>query len=309
MNALARDTVREPTAYARLLAGLLKSYGARPTMQPRRFSKLAKAARYLHLRRGLCSTQLGADSRFIFPLGDRYWHKVFLGLGYEPNLEWVLRRAKDVPYALIDCGANMGYWSVMASGVELGSHFVVAVEASKRNFELLANNARANGNRFRAIHRAVTNVSGEKARLFGTIHFGRSLLSEWHKGSEAHSEEVETMTVDDVASKYLPGNGKPVVLKLDVEGVEVAAMEGGRKTIEAGALVIFEDHVKEAEHPASKYMLGLGDMEIWYLGREQKPAPVKSIDDVVAAKKIKANDFFAYKRGSPWANLFREEGH
>lgn len=297
---------REPSAFARVLASGLRAYGSRDDVNWNRFAKLAKLARAAHLKNGLTSVQLDSDTRFIFPLGDHYWHGVFLGRTYEPVVDWLFRRIKDMPYSLIDCGANMGYWSLRVSGREFGAHKAIAIEASRSNFELLENNARANGERFTGLHRAISDQSGKILKLYGKMHFGRSLKSDWHKGADVHSEKVETITIDEVAERFLPGGGEPIVIKLDVEGVEVAAMHGGHKTIEAGALLVYEDHEKEAKHPASAHLLEMGDMDIWHLGRDMKLSKVKNLDQV-AQLKAEAHDFFAYKRGSRWADVFREE--
>lgn len=302
------QSFREPSAFARVLASGLRAYGARDDVNWKRFTRLAKLARAAHLKNGLTSVQLDADTRFIFPLGDHYWHGVFLGRMYEPVVDWLFRRIKDVPYALIDCGANMGYWSLRVSGKEFGAHKAVAIEAAASNFALLENNARANGERFAAIRRAISDRSGETLKLYGKMHFGRSLNPDWHKGASAHAEAVETITIDDVADKFLPGGGQPIVIKLDVEGVEVAAMKGGRKTIESGALLVYEDHEKELNHPASAYLLAAGDMEIWHLGRDNRLSKIQNLEQVAQAK-ITAHDFFAYRRGSRWAEVFREGVH
>jgi FkbM family methyltransferase len=296
---------REPTAFARMLASGLRAYGARDGVSWKRFTRLAKLARAAHLKNGLTSVQLDADTRFIFPLGDHYWHGVFLGRVYEPVVDWLFRRIKDVPYAMIDCGANMGYWSLRVSGHEFGAHKTVAIEAAESNFDLLSNNAHANGDRFTAIRRAISDRTGDTLKLYGKMHFGRSLNPDWHKGASVHVEEVETITIDDVADKFLPANGQPIVIKLDVEGVEVAAMKGGSRTIEAGALLVYEDHEKELDHPASAHLLAAGDMEIWHLGRDMKLSKIRNLEQIAQAK-LSAHDFFAYKRGSRWAEVFSE---
>lgn len=299
---------REPTVFARMLASGLRAYGSSESVNWKRYTRLAKLARVAHLKNGLTSVQLDDDTRFIFPLGDHYWHGVFLGRSYEPVVEWLFRRIKDVPYALIDCGANMGYWSLRVSGREFGAHRAVAIEAAQSNFDLLQNNASANGDRFTALRRAISDKSGETLKLYGKMHFGRSLNPDWHKGAVAHAESVETITIDEIAERFLSAGETPVVVKLDVEGVEVAAMHGGEKTIGRGALLVYEDHEKEAKHPASAHLLERGDMDIWHLGREKKLTRIRSLDDVARAKQT-AHDFFAYKRGARWAELFGEGIH
>lgn len=300
---------REPTAFARALASGLRSYGTRSDVNWKRFTRLAKLAKAAHLRNGLARVQLGPESQFIFPLGDHYWHPVFLGRKYEPPVEWLLRRASAMRYAFIDCGANMGYWPSLLSGKDFGVKPIVAVEASLANFRYLENNANANGERFTPLHRAILDVSGKKVRLYGKMHFGRSLAQDWHAGKrDGRFEEVETITIDDIAAKYLSAHSGPVVIKLDVEGVEVAAMNGAKNTLDAGALLIYEDHEKQEDCEATAHLLAMGDMEIWHLGRDNVLVPVTSLDHVNALKQS-GFDFFSYKRGAAWSKLFSEGMH
>ena len=300
---------REPTAFARALASGLRAYGSRGDVNWKRFTRLAKLAKAAHLRNGLARVQLGPDNQFIFPLGDHFWHPVFLGRQYEPPVEWLLRRANALRYAFIDCGANMGYWPSLLCGKDFGVQPIVAVEASRSNFEYLENNAHANGDRFVPLHRAISDVSGKKVRLYGKMHFGRSLVQDWNAGArDAQFEEVETITIDDLAAKYLAGHNGPVLIKLDVEGVEVPAMDGARKTLESGALLIYEDHEKQEDSPATAHLLAMGDMEIWHLGRDNALVKIEALDRVQALKES-GFDFFAYKRGSQWTKLFAEGMH
>jgi FkbM family methyltransferase len=305
-------TVREPSLFARILGQALRESArleARGSL--RGFWLVAKLARYLHFQRGLFSADLGPDSRFIFPLGDRYWSKHIIRLAnspYEPEIDWLLRRAANLPYAMLDCGANMGYWAVLASSAAYGQHFVVAIEASRSNFELLLNNAHANRQRFRAVHRAITDISGQTARLIGRPHFGRSLRADWQRKPSSVVEEVETITLDEVADRYLPKRDWPPLIKLDVEGVETEAMKGGHRLIEGGALVIYEDHAKETTHPATRYIMSLRDMEIWNLAADERLARITSLDQLAAIKTnpIAGYNFFTYRRGSPWGKLFSD---
>lgn len=300
---------REPTAFARALASGLRAYGTRDDVNWKRFTRLAKLARAAHMRNGLARVQLGPDNQFIFPLGDHFWHPVFLGRKYEPPVEWLLRRASALNYAFIDCGANMGYWPSLLSGKDFGIRPIVAVEASLSNFRYLENNAHANDDRFIPLHAAISDVSGRKVRLYGKMHFGRSLVQDWNAGArDGRFEEVETITVDDLAAKYLSGHIGPVLIKLDVEGVEVAAMKGAKKTLERGALLIYEDHEKQEGCEATAHLLAMGDMEIWHLGRDNTLVRVESLERVNALKQS-GFDFFAYKRATAWSKLFSEGVH
>jgi hypothetical protein len=141
------------------------------------------------------------------------------------------------------------------------------------------------------------------------MHFGRSLVQDWNAGArDAQFEGVETITVDDLAAQYFAAHSGPVLIKLDVEGVEVPAMNGARKTLEAGALLIYEDHEKQEGCEATAHVLAMGDMEIWHLGRDNSLVRIESLDRVNALKQS-GFDFFAYKRGTAWSKLFSEGMH
>jgi FkbM family methyltransferase len=307
-------TVREPSLFARILGQVLRTYARLEARGSRRgFRHVAKLTRYLYFKRGLFSADLGPDSRFIFPLGDRYWSKHIIRLAnspYEPEIHWLLHRAANLSYAMLDCGANMGYWAVVASSAAYGQHFVVAIEASRSNFQILLNNSQANGRRFYAIHSAITDTSGQTVRLIGSSHIGRSLRADWGRKPSDAVEEVQTITLDEVADRYLPNRDWPPLVKLDVEGVEIEAMKGGHRLIGGGALIIYEDHAKDTTHAATHYVMSLGDMDIWNLSTHERLERIISLDQVAAIKTnpICGYNFFTYRRGSPWAKLFSSLG-
>ena len=178
--------------------------------------------------RGMTSAALNDDALFVFPADDPYWKSggnVGRGL-YEPEIDWVMLRSVGRPYALIDCGANMGYWSVLASSRPYGQHPVMAIEAAASNFEILLINRQANQNRFSTLHRAVTAQTGDKVRLYGRKHYGMSLRRDWHPADSSEFEEVETITIDEAAGHFPPSRAHPALIKIDVEGSEQSVLRG-----------------------------------------------------------------------------------
>ena len=226
--------------------------------------------------------------------------------GYEPEIEQLLRRAADKPYDLLDAGANYGYWSILASSAPFGRHRVAAIEASESNFKCLVANARANGGRFHALHYAVLNVSGEAVRLYGKRHWGLSLRKDWYPPDAEQYEEVQTITLDDVAGRFFPVRDHPALIKLDVEGAEIEAIKGACRLIEEGALVAYEDHGKEPSHRISRFVLSRDDLMTWYVDANNRTTQITSIDQVEAIKRdpILGYNFFTCRRSSPWCSLF-----
>jgi FkbM family methyltransferase len=254
--------------------------------------------------RELISVTLNENARFLYPHNDRYWSPRStnsVGL-YEPEIDWLLRRAIERPYALIDCGANIGYWSTVASSAPYGGHKAVAIEASSENYEILTANARANNDRFATLHRAIFDKSGMRVRLFGKQHAGKSLRTDWHPDEIDHFEDVETVTVDDVARLHLPNRKYPPLLKLDVEGAEIEAMQGAQQLIGEGALIIFEDHGKQSTHPVSRFVLARRELDAWWLSPTQQLKQITKIEQVAEIKQDTRTgyNFWVFRESSGW---------
>jgi FkbM family methyltransferase len=256
----------------------------------------------------IVSVTLNHDARFLFPQGESYWSADLGPANYEPDIDWVLRRASGRPYVMLDAGANYGFWSILTSSAPYGRHPTVAIEPSRVNFEWLVRNAIANRNRFHTLRRAVLDESGKRAILYGKKHYGLSLRKDWHPSDVDQSEEVETVTLDEVAGRYAPNRKYPPFIKLDVEGSEIGAIKGASGLIDEGALIGYEDHGKEPTHPVSRFVLALDGIDIWSVGPDQRATRITAIEQVAAIKIIpeRGYNFFAYRRSSPWSSVFED---
>lgn len=257
----------------------------------------------------MVSVMLNGDARFLIPKVEPYWSAAEVTNGtYEPEIDLVLRRAAGRPYAMLDAGANYGFWSILASSAPYGRHPTVAIEPSRMNFEILVLNAGANGNRFHTLRRAVLDETGKHVTLYGKTHCGLSLRKDWHPDETDQFEEVETITLDEVADRYAPNRRYPAFIKLDVEGSEIEGLRGARRLIDEGALIVYEDHGKEAMHPASCFVLSLDDVVVWRMGSDGRATRVTAIEQVAWIKTdpILGYNFFAHRRSSPWSSVFED---
>lgn len=187
---------------------------------------------------------LNEQTTFRVPAGDYYWAMLYnYSFHYEPELERLFHAFRDIDYLLFDLGANYGYWSILASSPEFGSKRVVAVEASQTSFDLLVENAAQHGSLITVHQGAIWDRSGEVLEFFGSLHAGRSLLEARSDGQP--TERVTTVTVADLVSKYADKIGsRRLVVKLDVEGVEMAAVEGAAEVMDRIDVIIFEENNK-----------------------------------------------------------------
>ena len=194
--------------------------------------------------------KLNSDATFAFPYGDGYWSKLLnRSYCYEDELELLFRASVDVDYTLLDCGANYGYWSVLVSSAPYGSHKAIAIEPSAQNFPKLANNARLNGNRFETLKCAIGATRGV-ARLSGTKHEAFSIV-----GDQQDGEEVPVIALDNLLDEgRISGDGK-YLIKLDVEGVEIDAIRGGKRLLRGDSVILCEEHGNDPTHTVSRFIL------------------------------------------------------
>ena len=154
------------------------------------------------------------DTDLHFYIGDpigEFWYSHF-----EPMTElgWIFEHLRPGDL-LVDCGAHHGIISLLAAK-KCGAN-VIAVEASPSSVEILRRNVQLNQATVRVIHAAVSDRDGK-------VGFSNDSC-----GSVDESDGA--VIVDSVALDTLLTGTSPRVLKIDVEGAELQALRGARKTI------------------------------------------------------------------------------
>jgi FkbM family methyltransferase len=196
------------------------------------------------------TVRLNDDATFAFPYGDSYWTLLLdRQYRYEADIDLFFQGIANVDYTLIDCGANYGYWSVLTTSKPYGAHRSIAIEPSSETFARLTHNAQINGNRFKAMHRAVGERPGV-ARLSGRKHEAMSIA-----GGARDGEEVAVIALDNLIDDNMITAFGRYVVKLDVEGVEAQAMRGGARLLQSDCVLICEEHGNDPEHTISRYIL------------------------------------------------------
>lgn len=201
--------------------------------------------------------RLNEDAVFAFPFGDEYWSTILdRKYVYERDIDLFLRGISDTNYVLLDCGANYGYWSTLVSSRPYGSQRAIAIEPSSSSYAGLRRNAVINGDRFETIKSAIGETSGT-AYLSGRKHESMTIADHDESG-----EAVAMVSLDDLMNR-MDLSTKRVVLKLDVEGVEIGAMIGGAGLLKTDSVVICEDHGNDPFHRVSKHILNHTDMRLF----------------------------------------------
>jgi FkbM family methyltransferase len=231
--------------------------------------------------------KLNHDAIFEFPYGDGYWSKLLnRSYNYEDELELLFRHSADVDYTFIDCGANYGYWSVLVSSAPFGSHRAIAIEPSSQNFPKLANNARVNGDRFELMNCAIGALPG-KALLTGTKHEAFSIA-----GGTSGGEEVPVMALDNLIDDgKVPASGK-YLIKLDVEGVEIEAIKGGARLLEADSVILCEEHGNDPRHTVSRYILQETPLKL--IVYDPRSSRMETVTELSILDRIKVSSHVGY---------------
>ena len=231
--------------------------------------------------------KLNSDATFEFPYGDGYWSKLLnRSYHYEDELELLFRHAADVNYTLLDCGANYGYWSVLVSSAPFGSHKAIAIEPSAQNFPKLANNARINGNRFEPMKCAIGAARGT-ARLSGTKHEAFSIT-----GNSADGEQVPIIALDNLIDDGRVAVGGKFLIKLDVEGVEIEAIKGGARLLQADSVIICEEHGNDPNHTVSRYILEQTPLEL--IVYDPRSSRLETVSELSILDRIKVSSHVGY---------------
>jgi FkbM family methyltransferase len=230
-----------------------------------------------------CELVLDSDCEMKIFLDDPYWSQlVASSYSYEPEILHVLERLKHAPYTFIDCGANIGYWSIMVSGEHLGAHKALAIEASPKNFEALEENWALNGKRFKCANVALFSVSGQRV----TITTGSSGHHSGHRISRQNTEgmrnegEALTATLDDVVKEHFSEIPDCPVVKIDVEGAEIDVLRGAPDLLERDVLLCYEDKTGDLKSDISRYVLEELELAVFFATNDGQLLRVRDPEEV-----------------------------
>jgi FkbM family methyltransferase len=157
---------------------------------------------------------------------------------YEPELRY-LESTLSAGMVVIDGGANLGIYTVLASALVGDEGLVLSFEPGETSFRNLEQNIALNGaQNVRPFKLALADTSGTR-RLYHTRGgpVGYSLSTD--EGVMTPYEIVQTTTIDDTLAAQ--GIDRVDVLKLDVEGAEELALVGAGRLLESSRpIVLFE---------------------------------------------------------------------
>src|SRR6266487_4280499 len=144
---------------------------------------------------------------------------------YEPEVNEQITKLLQPGMIMVDVGANVGWYTLLAARAVDASGCVYAFEASPSTVEVLRKNVAASGHsNIKIISKGVTNKAG-KVPFFVEDASGASSL--FSSGHEVTRTEVEAISLDEFFQKE---DWPPVhLVKIDIEGAEKLALDGMRQ--------------------------------------------------------------------------------
>ena len=135
---------------------------------------------------------------------------------------------------VLDIGAHVGIYTLLAANRVGSAGKVIAVEPNPENLRLLDDNVRYN--KFDRIVQVIPNAASNRRETMRLFRGTRSMESSLHSLDEIESViSVECVRLDEAV-----GPERVAVIKLDVEGHEIEALEGMEASIRrSDGLVLF----------------------------------------------------------------------
>jgi FkbM family methyltransferase len=182
------------------------------------------------------SRGVGAGLRFRAGQSDPAYA---LGTNELPVQE-ALARCLQPGDVFFDIGANVGFFTVIGARLVGPTGRVCAFEPVPENADLVRKNAARNGfANVIALEQAVSATSGMGELLLAHYSGGATLSEADIPPDLAGSITVDLVSIDDLVSRQkLP---PPTVVKIDVEGAELAVFQGMVQTMmDFGPIIIYE---------------------------------------------------------------------
>jgi len=158
---------------------------------------------------------------------------------HEPAATAQYQRLLSPGMAVVDVGTNLGYYLAVASA-RLGSEGrIIGIEADPELYEIASLNAEQMEANITVLHAAISDSAGE-------ADFYPSEISNW--GSlrrdsalqQSAPVRVQTITLDMLCEQQ---NVNPDAIRMDIEGLEAAALAGAERVLRQRPIIFMELHL------------------------------------------------------------------
>lgn len=167
----------------------------------------------------------------LYP-GNEICRSIFVTGRYEPNEFSWLDRVLKPGMTFLDVGANLGLYTIFAARRVAETGRVIAIEPSSREMERLRKHVEQNLlSNVSLLPVALSDCSAEAVLLVAAAsHAGHNTLGSFGYNTQLeHREKVRAVRLDDLMESAKLE--RVDVIKMDIEGAELAALRGGALTL------------------------------------------------------------------------------
>ena len=184
---------------------------------------------------------------------------IFMGC-YEPLNTWLFKRILSPGGAVVDVGANIGYFSLLAAKLVGNAGKVIAVEAHPRNFEILSAAVQHNGlEQVVAFNIGLSDENGSAQVIMADQNEFANRTASMVPQPGLSGPTVPVRRFDDCISDW---NIDVIdLLKLDVDGFETKVARGAAESLRSGrvknVIVELNDHWLSASGSSAQELTAL----------------------------------------------------
>jgi FkbM family methyltransferase len=180
------------------------------------------------------------------PVGHRQGYGLVRGV-LEPGVQEALRRHVRPGAVIYDVGANIGFFSLLTARLAGPDGRVEAFEPVPTSAAAVRANAALNGLSTITVHQVAVSDHGGVGELLVPFERGWAHLADrgWHPNTRRRLD-VQLIALDEQITRgaFPP----PDVVKIDVEGSEIAVLRGLTQTLRSGNVtIVCELHETNAE--------------------------------------------------------------
>jgi FkbM family methyltransferase len=197
---------------------------------------------------------------------------------YEKDETALFKKIVKKDMTVVDVGSNIGYYTLLAARLVGENGHVFAFEPEPKNFGLLSKNVALNSYKnVVPVQKAISGETGSAKLFLDKNNLGGHSLSEANVTKD-DAVSVELTSIDDF---FKNTNFKVDIVKMDVQGSEMKALEGMTKTIEKNEnLMILTEFwpagLKNAGSSAEAFIVKLKEFgfTIFQVGQQLEPADI-----------------------------------
>lgn len=227
--------------------------GLRQQLEPRVYEALSTKVRPTELA-ALMTKALGIKRRpfearhgtfYIDPVSN-FGFRLFKDGVYEPETIEILESVLEPGDTFVDLGANEGYFSVLASRL-VGDGRVFAIEPQQRCWPVIVQNMVENDcANVTLVPYGVSKEAGSfEMVLTPPTNTGASSFVASKRASLWPRQTVHVLPLDEIFERF--GMGEVALIKIDIEGYELEALESAREVLGSGRIkrLLVEIHPKQ----------------------------------------------------------------